>query len=308
MSSLTMRFDDIYQEYLSEEDYDRTMDLYTEATRLHAQIVAASSVGTEGFKQLVLKLVNSLVGLFGKLYVKLKAISRTFSSLKITEWDEYKAKNIVLVNNNNTRNYSKLVNLSMPYPRGMKTTYFNALSKIVVCLDVFDMRNRSQSFLDICTDIQKNATKGVITTDTPILQSQLTEVNSIVDLFNAYDKLFDPKMRTGEKRFGDLFTNQNEFKQVGALLSQNSKHLYQVQTVFKNVEAANKQLKGTLDAIGKMPDGALTKEQLMSLSNACMFFAKTTDMYGITIQDYHRVEHNYVEVHKSMVKQKVSEL
>lgn len=308
MSSLTMRFDAIYREYLSEEDYDRTMDLYAEATRLHAQVIAASSVGTEGFKQLVLKFINSFVGLFGKLYVKIREIARKFHSLNLTEWDEYKVKNVVLVNNNNTRNYSKLVNLSMPYPRGMKTTYFNALSKIVVCLDVFDMRNRSQSFLDICTDIQKSAAKGTITTDTPVLQSQMTETNSIVDLFNAYDKLFDPKMRTGEKRFGDLFTSQNEFKQVGALLSQNSKHLYQIQTIFKNVEAANKQLKKTLDTIGKMPDGALTKEQLMSLSNACMFFAKTTDMYGITVQDYHRVEHNYVEVHKSMVKQKVSEL
>jgi hypothetical protein len=58
-----------------------------------------------------------------------------------------------------------------------------------------------------------------------------------------------------------------------------------------------------LNALKKRQDGvAISKEELSSLANACLFMAKTFDTYGLSVQDFHRVEHNHVEVCKQMTR------
>ena len=303
---------------LSEDTLKSIMDkdLIKEARAIHNEVVllcmSEHGYGTEGFKSIMYRIFMHICNNIAANFLKLGYIFRTFKNLKQTDWDKYRTENRATVAAIRGMNYNNICDMKMPYPRGMLSTYMDVLSKILPCLTAFDMVNRSKSFNEICKLIYTRYNNGDFSIkNIPALDANMTDITNVKNLFNQYNKMFDPKKGTDSREFKTLFTSIDDFKTIGDILEKNGKFLYQVHTVMNNVDNANKYLKDTLKVVQKAKDDdniSVTKEDLLSLSNACMFFAETTDMYGVTTQDYHRVEHNYVETYRVLYASKIRKL
>jgi len=292
------------------------LDLVKEAKAIHNEVVllcmSEHEYGTEGFKTILYRLFVHICNHIASNFLKLGYIFRKFKNLHMTEWDKYRSENRKTVSIVRSSNYSIIGNSNMPYPRGMISTYMDVLSKVLPCLTAFDMVNRSTSFNDICNVIYTRYSSGDFSIkNIPALEANMIDITNVKALFDKYNKMFDPKKGTDSRPFNTLFTSMDDFRAVGEILEKNNKFLYQVHTVMNKVDSANKHLKNTLKVVQNAKDSndvTLTKQDLLSLSNACMFFAETTDMYGVTTQDYHRIEHNYVEVHRVIYANKLYEM
>lgn len=286
---------------------DNNIDLIKKAETLKIIVNNACYASDESFKGILLSILNSILGLVGGLALSFRKVTRVFNSLKQTELEEFNYKNIVFLNRLKRANYNDLRKIKILYPEGLNTTYFEVTSKIATCLNAFNMGDRSKSFLDICESISKAVKDKQYKQDIPALQEQTDDVEGIKKLFADYTKCFTTKKLEKEKPFGDLFLNMQEYMSTKELLENNDKHQFQVRSIYRNVEESNDIIKDCIKTVSNDKDvlESITKEDLISISNACMFFAKTVDMYGSSIMDFHTIEHNFVQMLIHFKKSKV---
>ena len=284
-----------------------SIDIEKEAYELKMLVNNMCYASTESFKNIMLSIYSKIMGLIGGIALQFKKITRLFNTLKQTELEEFSYKNGVFLNRLKKVNYNSLRNIKIPYPEGMSSSYFETTSKIVVCLNAFNMLDKSKSFLDICGSIINSILYKKLKKDIPGLQEQVSDVENIKKLFSDYTKCYTTKKIEKEKPFGKLFLNMQEYISVKDLLEKNDKYQFQVKTIYRNVEDCNDIMKYGIKAIESEKDvqDSITKEDLLSISNACMFFAKTIDMYGTTIMDFHSVEHNIVEMWKELKRKRI---
>lgn len=280
--------------------------LVPEATLLVSQANMLAHVGQEGFMDVVYRLLTGIANMVGKLFSAFKIVYRAFKDLRRTEWQDYIDGHMATIARLKRANYVDVAKLKLPLPKGMKTTYVEATQKIIACLRACDMEQRSKSFANVGKGIydkldEGSSTSGVIA----VLFEQAGEVEQINRLFQIYDKCFD-KSSANQAEFSVLYKGMDEFSLECSLLSDNDGFLYGIHSVYKNLMECDSYMQKSLtllNALKKRQDGvAISKEELSSLANACLFMAKTFDTYGLSVQDFHRVEHNHVEVCKQMTR------
>ena len=282
-------------------------DLIKQAEELNVLIINLAYSSTESFKSIMLSIYSKIMTLIGAIALTFKRkVVRIFQSLKQTELEEFSYKNIVFLSRLKRANYNDLRNIKIPYPEGMISTYFDATNKNVTCLISFNMLERAESFKSICDTIYESVKNKKYKKDLPGLDKQVIDVDNIKKLFETYIKCFTNKKTPNELQFGKLFLNMQEYVSTKDLLSNNDKYQFQVNKIYRLIEDCNELMKNCIKLVQDNKDiqESITREDLISMSNACMFFAKTTDMYGNTILDFHTIEHNFVQMLIKLKKEK----
>lgn len=284
---------------------DTEIDLLQEAYEIKLLVNNLCYTSQESFMNIVLSIYNKIKDLISGIALTFrKKVYRHFNTLKQTELEEFLASNHHFLYLINKANYNDLRNIKVPYPEGMISTYLDVTSKVVNCLNSFDMLNRSKSFLTICTNIYEGVKNKGYRSEMPELQKQMVETEDIKSLFQSYVRCFTKKKLSTKLDFGKLFLNMQEFKSVLSLFEENDKHQFQVKKIYRFINDGDRLIKLCISLLEKDNTirSSITREDLISISNACMFLAKTIDMYGTTITDYHTLEHNFVEVLKVLKK------
>lgn len=299
---------DNYDASLALAEYSPLMfsELVPDAELLVSQCNTLQFIGKEGFMDIIYRLMTGIANMVSRLFRTFKIVYRIFKDLKRTEWQDYRERYPASIARIKRASYMDLQGLKMPLPKGLNTTYVDATQKIIACLKACDMTTRSKSFVQVSENIHRklsegSATSGIIT----VLFEQAGEVNQINKLFQIYDKCFD-KSSANEAEFNKLYKSTDEFSLECSLLTDHDHFLYDIHSVYKALNDCDSYMQeslSVLNALKNKNDGpSISKEELTSLANACLFMAKTFDTYGLSIQDFHRVEHNHVEVCKEVIR------
>lgn len=276
-----------------------------ESNQLVSQCNFLQHTGQEGFFDLLFKLLTGIADLIGRLFRTFKLVYRVFQGLKRTELHDYRERNLATIIRIKNVNYQEASTVQVPLPKGLNTTYVDVTQKILTCLQLCDMKNRAKSFATTSKNLATRIQNSIPTHDSiAVLFEQSNEIQQINQAFSRYDKCFD-KSSANQAEFGKLFQSSDEFQLEFNLLNDNANFMYDIHSVYKSLEECNDsmQLAVQYATIRKKGGGEITtisKEELTSLSNACLFIAKTFDTYGLSVQDLHRIEHNYIEVMKTI--------
>lgn len=279
--------------------------LVPEAELLVSQTNLAAYVGQEGLFDLMLRLLTGIANMISKLFNSFKIVYRAFQGLKRTEWQDYKERYAMTLLRIRKTGYLEVADLNMPLPKGLTTTYVDVTQKILACLQACDMEVRAKSFVKVSETIKARLVEGASTTEAvALLFGQANEVQKINNLFVTYDKCFD-KSSANSAKFSKLYRSMDDFNLECTLLSDNERFLHEIHSVYKYLLECDANMQASVVAAKHLQSNAqvsLSKDDLSSLANACLFMAKTFDTFGLAAQDLHRVEHNHVEVCKEITR------
>lgn len=270
-------------------------EISNQAIALHRKIYYSDfdRIGKEGMsdaiKRLFVGLLNTVIHVINTFKTN---IFSSYKNLKRTELKYFHESNRVSINRILNFDYSTLTSLQIPYPKGMIVDYLTATQKANICLDTMNMKERSRSFVELVRSTKNN----VLTSRNAnaIAISNSTDLPTIVRTFQDFNHCFNNKVTT-TLPFIDLFPTETAFRDTDSLLMTCTEHEYSVNAVHKNMETCTELMNEILSYLEKEM-GTLTKQELLNLSDACNFLAKILDMFGVTIQDVTRIEHNFVEV------------
>lgn len=262
--------------------------------------------GCEGLISLILRFFTKLADTIGSLLNNFRMVYRAFRGLKRAEIHTFQEKNFATIRRVKSQSFFDLAMLPMPKPKGLTSTYLDATNALTLCLNACDMVNRSKSFVEISENILERVEIGA--TVAPIigaLNGTSSEVTQITNLYGEVTKCFTNN-HMGTAPFKSLFRSMDEFSQVHDELDKSCSNEYDVTPVFKNLEKCSSNFEQILNTLKKQKDAdvVLNKDEIVSMSDACLFMAKTFDTYGLSLQDLNRVEHNYVEVIKEITRVK----
>lgn len=270
-------------------------EIGAEAFAIHKKIYYSDfdRIGQEGIfdaiKRLFIGLLNTIIHSMNTFKTNVFSF---YKNLKRTELKYFHESNRVSINRILNFDYATLTSLQIPYPKGMIVDYFTATQKANICLGTMNMEERSRSFVELVRSTKDNILANRNANAVAISNS--VDLPTIVRTFQDFNRCFNNKVTT-TLPFIDLFPTETSFKDTDSLLMTCTEYEYTVNSVYKNMETCTELMNEILSYLEKEM-GTLTKQELLNLSDACNFLAKLLDMFGVSIQDVTRIEHNFVEV------------
>lgn len=258
------------------------------------------SYGHEDFGNFVKRIMANVLNIIVRLLNRYKNVLRLFQNLKRTELRMYEERQLGTVMRVKSVAYVDVAELPCPIPKGMsKVGYVEATTALISCLRLLDMNERCEAFVDACSNIKTRVIQGQAGVAAAEILNQMSDLKSITAAFANCDKLFNGN-NAETRPFMNLFDTKQEFLDEYKMLLDAEDYQYSVHRIFVKLEKCNNLLEEVVKAAEK--NIIIAKEDLRSLANACLFMAQTFDMFGLTVQDLHRVEHNYVEILKLIVR------
>jgi hypothetical protein len=293
-----------YPDYdeIPEGDCVSFMDLEKQAERdlVYLEKYLQSMYGKEFYSPNGLtRLLAGVLNTFGHIANTFKTnLFRSYRVLKRTELIYYGEANVATLPRILNTQYELVRNLEIPVPDKMSVPYFDAADQGYGLLTLLDMKNTTNMFVK---DLEEVLEK-VMGATTPTLVLRVPDrLPAIVKSFKKFDSYFKgPKKQTYP--FTKMFRTMDEFRSVHRTLVGAAEFHYSVERIVSNMDKCTNLLKTILSFMEK--DGAeLPKETIVRLSEMAMYYAKVFDMFGVAIQDMARIEHNFVEVLKSIRKE-----
>lgn len=257
------------------------------------------SIATESFNSSIVRFLTGILNVLTKIVNNIHAsILGLFKELKRTELQYYIDANKFSINRILSVRYDLIANLSVPIPLGMITPYRVTTEKINICINNLDMMNRMIGTLDSIDNLVNALLTGSnVTIENNTLN--MGELTAIENAFKNESKCFSVVKRNSETEFSKVFPSDHCLKDTFTLLDQATKEEYNVTKVYAILETIYQKFEQIITLVSS--EGAtLTKNDLLLLSAQTTTLAKIFDIYGVTMQDLQRVEHNFIFVMKQI--------
>lgn len=258
-----------------------------------------NSIATESFNSSIVRFLTGILNVLTKIVNNVHAsILGLFKELKRTELQYYIDANKFSINRILSVRYDLIANLSVPIPLGMITPYRVTTEKINICINNLDMMNRMIGTLDSIDNLVNALLTGSnVTIENNTLN--MGELTAIENAFKNESKCFSVVKRNSETEFSKVFPSDHCLKDTFTLLDQATKEEYNVTKVYAILETIYQKFEQIITLVSS--EGAtLTKNDLLLLSAQTTTLAKIFDIYGVTMQDLQRVEHNFIFVMKQI--------
>jgi hypothetical protein len=254
---------------------------------------------TEGFGQAIVRFFGTIVDAHLKILNNFKtSIFQSYRDLKRTEliayYESHMTRTKYLLNNS----YSIFRNVEVPYPDKMVSTYPEAVVNTLQLLQYIDMKDRTTTIYNGVMEMTEAWLGGQTYQRLPEgITSQ--ELKRVTDLFMKNTKIFSGKLNQ-PRTFGELFPRPTDMKTVFEQLTTIGAPIqYAVASVLSDLEKINAQL----EKVYKLCQSGhvdVNKSSLTALADVTFLQAKLFDMYGVTVQDLTRLDHNLVEIFKTL--------
>lgn len=285
-----------WHETMSESEFIEFSHIHQEA--LHQlkflSIANFDNIGVEGFVDGVKRLFTGIFNIILHMVHTFKTnVFKFYKTLKRTEFVYFRESNAVSLRRVLSFDYTMLTDLEVPLPNKMGVPYVQATKLGLDCLGVLDMESRIKLLIKHTEDLRNNAL-GSVSHNLPITVVNPQDLLTITNSFKQFDRCFVDSP-TRFKKFSTLFPTPNDLKTMCDLLDNAANYQYGVAKVNEALDTVVKNLNDILAFLDKNT-GTMTKKELMDLSSTAMVYAKLFDMYGVSIQDMARIEHNFVYV------------
>ena len=258
-----------------------------------------NSIATESFGSSIVRFLTGILNILAKIINNIKtSLLSGFKDLKRTELQYYIDENKFSINRILSVRYDLIANLSVPIPLGMISPYKVTTEKINTCINNLDMMNRMVGTLDSINNLVNSLLAGSsITIENNTLN--MGELTAIENAFKNESKCFSISKRNSETEFSKVFLSDHCLKDTFTLLDQATKEEYNATKVYAILETIYQKFEQII-ALVSSEGATLTKNDLLLLSAQTTTLAKIFDIYGVTMQDLQRVEHNFIFVMKQI--------
>ena len=259
--------------------------------------------GTEGFYDSALRLLTGVSNIVYRTLTNAKIVYRAFRGLKRTEIHSYQDRYAATIFRVKKLSYPEVSEVMIPRPKGLSTTYLEVTNALIACLNTCDMVNRAKSFAHASKSVMEQITDGAAPTAIAgIMGNHDNEIRQITGLYEKASACLSDK-GMGAIPFGKGFSSMDEYSSVQKLLDDNCKFEYDATKVYGYLEDCTANMDKVIQSVKSIKNGNIIigKNDITNLSDTCLLMAKTFDVYGLCIQDFNRVEHNFVEATKTVV-------
>lgn len=288
----------------SELDIKSFKDLYIESKKMKDLLSIVELTDNSGQEDFV---VDGIVRLFSGIVNIVMHIVNTFKTnifkfyknLKRTELRYFHESNVASMRRILSFDYELLSQLQVPVPDKLGTTYYAATEAGMNCLSVMNMKERSMAFVALTNNLKTSILSGQ-TVETMEFGDQ-TDLGNIQKSFQKFNLCFTGR-KTNTIDFATVFPTMEEFKNTDMLLMKSENYQYEVNEINNNLDACEARMNEILSFLNQGV-GNISKQDLIVLSDTCMTLAKLFDLYGVTIQDITRLEHNFTLILKQIKHQ-----
>lgn len=279
-------------------------DLYLESKKIKELLRTVELTDNSGQENFV---VDGIVRLFSGIVNIVMHIVNTFKTnifkfyknLKRTELRYFHESNVASIRRILSFDYELLSQMQVPVPDKLGTTYYAATEAGMNCLSVMNMKERSMAFVSLTNNLKTSILSGQ-TIEIMEFGDQ-TDLGNIQKSFQKFNLCFTGR-KTNTIDFATVFPTMEEFKNTDMLLMKSENYQYEVNEINNNLEACEARMNEILSFLNQGV-GNISKQDLIVLSDTCMTLAKLFDLYGVTIQDITRLEHNFTLILKQIKHQ-----
>lgn len=259
----------------------------------YQHITQSSYVGYEDLNSIKRLFRNAANNVYRILQNVRSTVWNGFKDLKRSELQSYVDHNKFTVSHILDTNYAILVNTDVYIPFKMSSTYYQAVTAVENTLLLLDMENRINTELNMAKAIvsQLMAKSTELSLGTNTISSY--ELEKLQTSFTKQDACFRSPSRVTKKRFHQVYRRPSSFKDTYTKLSKITQYEYGVAKVYKCLENIYKQYDIMVNFLEKEnPD--IDKNSLARVHQHTYTIAKLFDMYGTTMMNVLRLEHNFV--------------
>lgn len=257
------------------------------------QIAQMSYVGYEDLNSIKRLFRNAANNVYRILQNVRSTVWNGFKDLKRSELQSYVDHNRFTVSHILDTKYAILANMDVHIPFKMSSTYYQAVAAVENTLLLLDMENRINTELNVAKAIvsQLMAKSTELSLGTDTVSSY--ELEKLQTSFTKQDACFRSSSRVTKKRFDQIYRRPSSFKDTYTKLSKLTQYEYSVAKVCKCLENIYKQYDIMVNFLEKEnPD--IDKNSLARVHQHTYTIAKMFDMYGTTMMNVLRLEHNFV--------------
>ena len=260
----------------------------------------------EGLWQFIKGCLTSIGNIMGHIVTLFTTnVFKFYKSLKRTEIRYYNNSNKVSMLRIFSQSYDELSNIEIPFPNGMTVTYMEALDKTIVALTNLDIMTRANLAVTVSDKILKGLKSGSVMND--IIKSGVasSDTTNVKDVVEAAKKCIDEKKNTSNdiKTFKELFISIADFKKCNDMALDCDKFVDIVNAVHKKMGICSDNFTEIVKVIERSAGNGVTKDDVENLSTLAYTLADTFDMFSMMMFNFHKLEHNLVEVYRKIRKE-----
>lgn len=271
------------------------------ADGIHKRLMHADSqiviAGNENFSNMFRGIIVSIVNTIGHIANTFKTnIFKPFRTLKRSELRYYNESNIATMRELMKISYDQLLYIDVPYPEKMSQPYDDTAQEIHKFLSYLDMVAKLRAIQANLENIVQSLGDD---DDTNILALRARIDFDVVETGKAFtkvEKCFKGTKTTATAEFRAVFKKTTSFRTTNQTLLEGEKHFLSVAKVDNTLGEMEKLMDDFLKAYNDGKIQVADKKIFENLATYCKEIALVCDMFGVAIQDFQRVEHNYVKV------------
>ena len=243
------------------------------------------------------RMLVSVVDSFGSLLGTLKTnIFNMFKTTKRSEIKFYTQSNILKIRTIENLKYNEVMDMMLPFPTGMVTTYLDNIKSIEECYNSLSIKNSVEHFKKIINDLYKDCSLDKYDEQKAISLIESVGADArkepIVEAWRHHKGCYNKDEDTMEKKFSDLYKTMLELKDVKQRLLELEPTVQLASALERELEAINYLLERLLSVVD-IKKISINKDTVLSLAEVVRFMAESLDCFGTVLQDQLVCEHKY---------------
>lgn len=258
--------------------------------------------GNEGLWQVTKGILTSIGNVLGRIVTTFKTdVLNFFDPLKRTELRYYTESYMFTIKKIYKLPYTALVDMDTPYPVGMKVSYLDALTKNTTALENIDILTRATVAVQVAHEIYDTLVAGAVIDKVLNANLALVKFDNVLPVVKKAKDCFDSNAKVNKpKNFSELFRTPNDLKASVDLALKNESFVKITHPTHKKMVECSDTFEEIVKYIERNAGAMLNKSELERLAKIAYALADTFDMFSTTLFDYHKLEHNLVEVFKQI--------
>lgn len=272
---------------------------YIQSLPIDSPVYASEGVMFDWFKSTLISIGNT-IGHIGNLHKT--NIFKFYKELKRTEIRYYNESNMASMQMLFNLPYNEVCKIQIPIPKGMVCTYGEAVSNITSFLAKINAHERSKVIVLLSKTLMQTIKKG--SSVSAILIKQINQCDSVEfkSEYDKYRKCFDIKP-TETIAFEKVFASMTDMKKINDTIIANEQYVHAIPMVHASLVDIHNYFTEILKYLEQPKSDVVTKTDIENIAILARAIAETFDFYGTGVMDFHRVEHNVVEVYKELRRQ-----
>lgn len=252
-------------------------------------------------KNITLGIINVFIRILNTFKTNVFKFYKTLKRTELRFWIESHKLTAMRINR---LNYYEIQDTITPFPNGLSTSYLETIDKLSSTFNTIDISSKSNIAVTLSKSIldslksNKNLSE-VITNGINSLDSSGAKSS-----FDISNKCINKKINTtNEKRtFGQLFISMPDFTKSVDVSLFCEKYVNETNYAHKQMATCHDIFTQIVSFIKSTAGTSVTKNDVEKLAQLSYNLADIFDMFAETLFDYHKIEHNLVEVYKNLYR------